>query len=340
MKLHRYLPYKIPKKCLFSMAPEQSHYWSLKALDTAYRLGVTGRSEPLPGRRFSLAGLQFENGIGLAAGLDKDGTHINSLGSLGFGSIEVGTVTPKPQPGNPSPRVFRLANKEAIINRMGFNNQGVEAMLPYLKSRSYTGILGVNVGKNKNTPMDKALDDYVYCMKKTFPFADYITANISSPNTQGLRDLQSETAFQGFLQGLVKAHEQLQRTYGQSKPLFIKLAPDLEVSAIECMAKALLSVDIGGVILTNTTLSRVGVQDHLYGHEQGGLSGAPLLTQSNQVLADFRTALGPSFPLIGVGGILSACDVAEKRKQGADAVQIYTGFIYKGWALIEQSVLF
>jgi len=336
MGIQHYIPYSWPRRVLFSLAPEASHYRSLQLVDQAYRLRMLGDPQPMPGRRLSFAGLNFENSVGLAAGLDKNATHIDSLGSLGFGSIEVGTVTPLPQPGNPAPRLFRLANKQAIINRMGFNNLGVEAMIPHLKKRQYSGILGVNIGKNKQTPANRAIDDYIYAMHKVFLYADYITANISSPNTQGLRDLQQEKNNSQFLEQLVSAHEHLQKKYAKHCPLFLKLAPDLTEAAITQLAHTILRVGINGVILTNTTIARDGVTDHLYGYETGGLSGAPLRQQSTQVLQSFRQLLGADYPIIGVGGIDSKLAADEKITAGANLVQIYTGFIYQGWDLIEQ----
>ncbi|MEC8009278.1 MAG: quinone-dependent dihydroorotate dehydrogenase [Pseudomonadota bacterium] len=338
LRIQRLIPYDWTKAILFRMSPETSHHYSLKWLKKAYRLKLTGPSEPLKGSSVTLAGLEFPNKVGLAAGLDKNATYIDPLGSLGFGFIEVGTVTPKPQPGNPQPRLFRLTNHNAIINRMGFNNDGLEPMLDHLKKRHFTGPLGVNIGKNKDTPAEEAINDYVIAMTAVFPYADYLTANISSPNTKGLRDLQEEKALSAFLAGLMDTYKALCAKYKKNPPLFLKVAPDLEEHQIDDISNLLLKHEVPGLIVSNTTLAREAVKTHIYGHEAGGLSGQPLKEHSTEVLRKFRAKLGADFPIIGVGGIFSAQDAQEKLDAGANLVQIYTGFIYKGPQLVKDIV--
>lgn len=335
LRLQRILPYDWAKTVLFQMEPETSHYYSMKWLTTAYRAGLTGPSEPLEGQAVTLAGLTFPNKVGLAAGLDKNGAYIDALGSLGFGFIEVGTVTPKPQPGNPQPRLFRLKSHKAIINRMGFNNDGIDAMVTHLQRRCFKGPVGVNIGKNKETSQKNAILDYVETMTRVFPLCDYLTVNISSPNTKGLRDLQDRNVLSDFLQELKRAYNQLTQQYEKKPPLFLKIAPDLDEIQIQDIAGLVQEFSIDGLVVSNTTIGRDGVQNHIYGHQAGGLSGLPLKDQSTAVLKSFRAALGRGFPIIGVGGIFSLGDARAKIDAGADLVQIYTGFIYEGPMLVE-----
>lgn len=334
LRLQNWLPYDLAKALLFSMSPETSHYYSMKWLTAAYRARLTGPAQPIDGKSLTIAGLHFPNKVGLAAGLDKNGHYIDALGSLGFGFIEVGTVTPKAQPGNPLPRLFRLKNHQAIINRMGFNNAGVEQMIDHLRRRSYTGPLGVNIGKNKNTPADQAINDYLSAMAQVFTSCDYLTANISSPNTKGLRDLQAREVLTGFLRELMDGYQRLVEIHQCRPPLFLKVAPDLNESQIEDIADLVSQYKVAGLIVSNTTLARAGVQHHIYEHQAGGLSGVPLFQHSTEVLRAFRKKLGPDMPIIGVGGISSLSDAQAKIQAGADLVQIYSGFIYEGPKLV------
>jgi len=281
-----------------------------------------------------LWGLRFPNPVGLAAGLDKNADYIDVLGNLGFGFIEVGTVTPLPQDGNSQPRLFRLADDLAIINRMGFNNKGVDHVVEQLKKRKWHGIAGVNIGKNRATPVEKAVDDYLVCLRKVYPVADYVVVNLSSPNTPGLRNLQFGEQLDALLAALKAAQAQLQADHKKRVPLLVKIAPDLTEDEVSAMAAAFQKHRIEGVIATNTTLDRPGVEDSLHGNEAGGLSGLPLRRRSTRVLKWLVQALGPDFPVIGVGGIMWTADANEKFKAGAKLVQIYTGFIYEGPALI------
>jgi dihydroorotate dehydrogenase len=277
--------------------------------------------------------------VGLAAGLDKNARCIDGLGALGFGFVEVGTVTPKPQPGNPKPRMFRLPEADALINRLGFNNDGLEAFIGNVKRSSFRAkgrLLGLNIGKNAATPIEKATCDYVVCLEGVYPHADYVTVNISSPNTQNLRSLQSDEALDNLLGTLARHRGQLAQQHGRRVPLFVKIAPDLDEKQVEVIAATLVRHGMDGVIATNTTIARDAVKGLRHAEEAGGLSGAPVREVSNRVVSQLRAALGPRFPIIGVGGILSAEDAVAKIKAGADVVQIYTGLIYRGPALVDQ----
>ena len=311
----------------------------LKAIETAYRLGLNpllaAKTPELKTRAF---GIEFPNPVGLAAGLDKNGEHIDALLSLGFGFIEIGTTTPRPQEGNEKPRMFRLSDKEAVINRLGFNNAGVDALVKNVEKASRKGILGINIGKNKDTPNDKAIDDYIYCLERVFAISDYVTVNISSPNTAGLRDLQTEEHFRRFIGELREVQEELSGVNGFKTPMLIKLAPDLTEAALDGMAEVLNAAQVDGVIATNTTIDRIGIKGHRYEYEVGGLSGKPLYAKSTAVLRRLRTRLNDNIPLIGVGGILSGADAAGKVAAGASLVQFYTGMIYRGPDLIEECV--
>lgn len=281
-------------------------------------------------------GLNFPNAVGLAAGLDKNADYLDALASLGFGFIEVGTVTPRPQPGNPKPRLFRIPAEQALINRMGFNNKGVDHLVRQVDRARYRGVLGINIGKNKDTPTDKAVDDYLECLRKAYPYAGYVTINISSPNTPGLRDLQKVSELSHLLASLLDKREQLAVQHGKRIPLVLKIAPDLDEHAMDDIAHCLLTHKIDGLIVGNTTLSRPGLEHYPEAREAGGLSGKPLMPLSTHVLRNMQARLKGEVPLIGVGGILTAEDAAEKFNAGASLVQIYSGFIYRGPALIRE----
>ena len=285
----------------------------------------------------TLAGLRFPNRIGLAAGLDKNGRCIDAFGALGFGSVEVGTVTPLAQPGNPKPRMFRLVGATALINRLGFNNDGLAAFIRNVRRARFRrsgGILGLNIGKNAATPIERAVDDYLIGLAGVYPHADYVAVNISSPNTSNLRDLQAEAALDALLGAIRRRSGELAAEHARAVPIFLKIAPDLDAGQVKSIAATLKKHAIDGVIATNTTLARDAVAHLPHGNETGGLSGAPLLAASNRVVSGLRKALGPAFPIIGVGGVTSPGDAIAKREAGADIVQIYTGFIYKGPGLV------
>ena len=311
----------------------------LKAIETAYRLGLNPLlATKTPELKTKAFGIEFPNPVGLAAGLDKNGEHIDALLSLGFGFIEIGTTTPRPQEGNEKPRMFRLPDKEAVINRLGFNNAGVDALVKNVEKAARKGILGINIGKNKDTPNDKAIEDYIYCLERVYTLSDYVTVNISSPNTAGLRDLQTEEYFRRFIGELREVQEELAGVNGFKTPMLIKLAPDLTEAALDGMAEVLNAAQVDGVIATNTTIDRSEIKGNRYEYEVGGLSGKPLYTKSTAVLRRLRTRLNDNIPLIGVGGILSGADAAGKVAAGATLVQFYTGLIYRGPELIEESV--
>ena len=331
--------YSLLRPLLFKLAPETSHHVTLDALQTAYRLGllplIAKRPEPDPR---TVMGLTFPNPVGLAAGLDKNGAYIDALAALGFGSIEIGTVTPRPQPGNPQPRLFRLPEAEAIINRMGFNNIGVDALLENVKRSHYNGILGINLGKNFDTPMERAADDYLIGLRKVYNHASYVAINISSPNTKNLRQLQGGDELDALLSQLKAEQEKLAQQHGKYVPLALKIAPDLDSEQIKQIATLLMHHRIDGVIATNTTLSREGVQ-HLPLHtEAGGLSGAPVRDKSTAVIRQLAAELKGTLPIIGVGGILKGADAVEKMQAGASLVQVYSGLIYRGGALVKECV--
>jgi dihydroorotate dehydrogenase len=287
-----------------------------------------------------LAGLRFPNRVGLAAGLDKNARCIDGLGAMGFGFVEVGTVTPKPQPGNPKPRMFRLPQANALINRLGFNNDGLDAFLANVKRSSFRSrgrILGLNIGKNAATPIEDATRDYLTGLEGVYPHADYVTVNISSPNTKNLRALQSDEALDALLGAIARRRETLAQAHGRRVPVFVKIAPDLDEAQVDVIAATLRRHGMDGVVATNTTISREAVKGLPHAEETGGLSGAPVLAASNRVITQLRAALGTDFPIIGVGGILSADDAVSKIRAGADVVQIYTGLIYKGPALVSEA---
>ena len=323
--------YALARPLLFSLDPETAHHVALK-------LSRFGLRASIPDRPVTAMGIRFPNPVGLAAGLDKDAAHIDGLARLGFGFIEVGTVTPLPQPGNPRPRIFRIVEKDALINRFGFNNVGVDAFVANASRARWKGILGINIGKNAVTPPDRAADDYAYCLEKVYGHASYVTVNISSPNTKGLRDLQQERQLEQLLARLASVRERLARAHGKRVPLALKVAPDLQASEIETIAAAVLRHGIDALIATNTSTSREGVAASPHATEAGGLSGAPILGKSTAVLASFRERLAGKVVLIGAGGIASAGDARRKVDAGAALVQLYTGLIYRGPALVRECV--
>jgi dihydroorotate dehydrogenase len=331
--------YGAARPFLFALDPERAHALGLKAIEAAYRTGINPlfalKPKPMPATVF---GLRFDNPVGLAAGMDKNGAHIDALASLGFGFIEIGTTTPRPQPGNARPRMFRLPEHEAVINRLGFNNDGVSALVRNVERARYRGVLGINIGKNKDTPNERALDDYLQCLERVYPVASYVVVNISSPNTAGLRELQEEQALRRLVSGLREAQERLGAKHGKRVPMLVKIAPDLTDADIEACARVLSELQVDGVIATNTTVERLVIEKHPLAHEVGGLSGRPLYGRSTHVLRRMRTLLPESIPMIGVGGILSGADAAGKVTAGASLVQIYSGLVYRGPSLIGECV--
>ena len=332
------LPYSLARSFLFGLDPEHAHELTLGALARLQNTPLQCLwASPRVHDPVNVAGLRFPNRIGLAAGLDKNGRSIDGLAAMGFGFIEVGTVTPLAQPGNPKPRMFRLPEAKALINRLGFNNDGLAAFVSNVKRarfRAQGGILGLNIGKNAATPIERAVDDYLLCLDGVYPHADYVSVNISSPNTQGLRDLQSDAALDALLGAVQARKAALAAQHGRLVPVFVKIAPDLDAQQVDTIAATLRRHAIDGVIATNTTIARDAVAGLAHASEAGGLSGAPVFEASNRVIAQLRAALGKDFPIIGVGGVMSAADAVAKVAAGADLVQIYTGFIYQGPALI------
>ena len=332
--------YALSRPFLFAFDAERAHGLGLASLEAAYRSGlnplIAKPPKPLPTKAF---GLTFPNPVGLAAGLDKNGAHIDALLALGFGFVEVGTVTPRAQPGNPKPRMFRLPEQEAVINRLGFNNEGVDALVRNVeRARRIGGLLGINIGKNKDTPNESAEDDYLHCLRKVYPLADYVTVNISSPNTAGLRELQEEQALRRLVSLLRDEQEKLAGQHGKRVPMLVKIAPDLSENDIDAAGRVLGDLSVDGVIASNTTIARDGVEGARFADEVGGLSGAPLLSRSTAVLRMLRTRLPESIPLVGVGGILHGADAATKQAAGALLVQVYTGLVYRGPALVGECV--
>ena len=323
--------YALARPFLFSLDPETAHHLALSLARFSVRASI-------PDRPVTAMGIRFPNPVGLAAGLDKDAAHIDSLARLGFGFIEVGTVTPLPQAGNPRPRIFRIVEKNSLINRFGFNNVGVDAFVANASRARWQGILGINIGKNAATPPDRAADDYAFCLEKVYGHASYVTVNISSPNTKGLRDLQQERQLEQLLARLAGVRERLARVHGKRVPLALKVAPDLQEREIETISAAVLRHRIDGLIATNTSTSRQGVEESPQASEAGGLSGAPILGKSTAVLASFRDRLAGKVALIGAGGILSGDDARRKTDAGAALVQLYTGLIYRGPALVRECV--
>ena len=334
------LLYALSRPLLFSLNAETAHNLTLPALCNAAALGLTGLvRKPEPDPR-TVMGLDFPNPVGLAAGLDKDGRYIDGLAALGFGSIEIGTVTPKAQPGNPKPRMFRLPSKRAIINRMGFNNGGVEAFIANVQRSKYyqnkDGILGLNIGKNAATPIERAVDDYLHCLEKVYPYASYVTVNISSPNTKNLRQLQGASELDALLSQLKASQLTLADQHKRYVPLALKISPDVDAEQIKNIADALLRHKIDAVIATNTTINHRTVDRVKHGTEVGGVSGEPVYELSNIVIRALKRELGDEIPIIGVGGIMRGKDAATKMKLGAQLVQVYTGLIYAGPALVRE----
>ena len=333
------MPYALVRPLLFALDGETSHNLSLRSLGVAHELGLTRLlRRKLAAAPKTFIGLHFPNPVGLAAGLDKNGEYIDALASFGFGFIEIGTVTPRPQPGNPKPRLFRVPEARALINRMGFNNCGVEQLVRNVERARYQGILGINIGKNFDTPIERAAEDYLACLTAVFPHASYVTVNISSPNTKNLRDLQSADALDDLLGQLKAQRDRLASQHHRRVPLLLKIAPDLTGDEITAIGALLLKHGIDGVIATNTTLARDAVADLPGGSETGGLSGAPLRDRSNEVIRQLFQALHGRIPIIGVGGILNAEDARQKIDAGANLVQVYSGLIYRGPKLIPELV--
>ncbi len=336
------LPYPLARAFLFGLDPEVAHELTLGAIarlqnSPAQSLWRQARiDDPV-----MLAGLRFPNRVGLAAGLDKNGRCIDGLGAMGFGFVEVGTVTPLAQPGNPKPRMFRLPQAQALINRLGFNNDGLDAFLANVKRatrfRRAGGMLGLNIGKNATTPIERAADDYLACLDGVYAHADYVTVNISSPNTKNLRELQGDEALDALLSVLHKRRLKLAKAHGRSVPLFVKIAPDLEESQVQLIAQTVRKHHIDGVVATNTTIARNAVKGLAHADEQGGLSGRPVFDASNRVIGQLRKALGKGVPIIGVGGVMSGADAKAKIDAGADLVQIYTGLIYRGPGIVSEA---
>ena len=338
------IPYALTRPFLFGLDPEAAHELTL---DSLARLQNTPAqclwSQARVADPVTVAGLRFPNRVGLAAGLDKNGRCIDGLGAMGFGFIEVGTVTPLAQPGNPKPRMFRLPERQALINRLGFNNEGLDSFLANVqRARSFRaagGLLGLNIGKNAATPIERAVDDYLIGLEGVYAFADYVTVNISSPNTKNLRALQSDEALDGLLSALVSRKAALATRHGKTVPMFLKIAPDLDERQVRVIAHTVRQHGVDGIVATNTTLARDAVQGLAHADEAGGLSGSPVLKASNEVIRALRSELGAGFPLIGVGGVLSGEDARSKLAAGADLVQIYTGLIYRGPALVREAAL-
>ncbi len=331
--------YEMARPLLFLLDAEAAHGLTLPSFRLAQRLGISGLpGRALPGTRVKAMGLEFANPVGLAAGFDKNAEYVDLFAAFGFGFLEVGTVTPRPQPGNPRPRLFRVAEAQAIINRMGFNNCGVEQLVRNVRAARFDGILGVNIGKNFDTPIARAADDYLACMQAVYPVASYITVNISSPNTKDLRQLQGGGELEGLLAAIDKEGRALARKHRRRVPVAVKIAPDLDDATIDAIAERLAAHDVDAVIATNTTVSRADVTGLRHANETGGLSGAPLRARSTAVVGKLAAALKGALPIIGVGGILSGADARAKVDAGASLVQLYTGLVYRGPALVREAV--
>jgi len=331
--------YGLARPLLFCLDAERAHGLGLSGLEAAYRTGLNPlmalKPAPLKTKAF---GIEFPNPVGCAAGLDKNGAHIDALMALGFGFVEIGTTTPRPQEGNPKPRMFRLPDKRAVINRLGFNNAGVDVLVCNVEKAKRNGILGINIGKNKDTPNESAVDDYIHCLERVYALADYVTVNISSPNTSGLRDLQQEETLRRFIGELREVQEDLAGLHGHRTPMLIKIAPDLSDAELDGVSSVFNAARVDGVIIGNTTIDRLDIEGHPLAGEAGGLSGQPLYGKSTSVLRKLRVRLDNSIPLIGVGGILSGADAVGKITAGAQLVQFYTGMIYRGPELIGECV--
>ena len=329
------MSHQLIRSLLFKFDAEFSHDLTLKALSLSNKMGLLSfLKAPHPSRLRTVMGIPFLNPVGLAAGLDKNASHIDALGKLGFGFIEVGTITPRPQPGNPRPRLFRLPEVQGIINRFGFNNIGVDAAVENIRLSKYKGVLGINIGKNFDTPIERAAEDYILCMKKIYQYANYIAVNISSPNTKNLRDLQETKALNILLGQLKQEQTRLNDYYGRYVPIALKISPDLTPKHLDAISKSIIKNRIDGVIATNTTVNRDSVSDLSNGKEAGGMSGKPLFNMSNSIIRELYLRLQGEVPIIGVGGISSGEDAAEKINAGAELVQMYSGLIYQGRKLI------
>lgn len=336
------LPYGLVRQVLFQFNAETAHDLSLRGLNFLHRFNllpfVFGKPAKASKPPVNVMGINFPNRVGLAAGLDKDGEYFEALSECGFGFVEIGTVTPLPQPGNDKPRLFRLTDAQAIINRMGFNNQGVDHLVENVKDSGFKGVLGINIGKNKNTPEDEAINDYIICLEKVYEHADYVTINISSPNTPGLRDLQFGETLDNLLRDLKFKQKELTRQFDKYVPLVVKIAPDIDDDGLKGLSKTFIKHSIDGVIVSNTTLSRQGVEGLKHADESGGLSGVPLKDRADHVLQVMAVHLNGDIPIIAVGGISSPDNAEKKIQLGASLVQIYTGFIYQGPALVHACV--
>ena len=330
--------YPLIRSALFSLDPEDAHGLTLSSLDVAHGLGLLKLLPRTQGKPVRVMGIDFPNAVGLAAGLDKDGAHIKALADLGWGFLEIGTVTLRPQQGNPKPRLFRLPAAQAIINRMGFNNLGVDNLVRNVEASGFKGVLGINIGKNKDTPNEHAVDDYLACLDKVYAHASYVAVNISSPNTQNLRDLQKDEALDALLSAIKLRQSELAQQHGKYVPIALKIAPDLDDAQIAAIAALLMMHRIDGVIATNTTLAREAVAGLQNADEAGGLSGAPVRAASTRVVSALARHLKNEVPIIGVGGILSGDDAQEKIDAGASLVQLYSGLIYRGPALVNACV--
>ena len=331
--------YSLVRPLLFALEPETAHRVTLQTLKSLDGLGLVPSPGPFPAScARSVMGIEFPNPVGLAAGLDKNGECIDALAALGFGFIEIGTVTPRPQPGNPRPRMFRLPAARAVINRLGFNNDGVDRLVENVRRARYRGVLGINIGKNADTAIDRAADDYLACLRKVYPLASYVTVNISSPNTRDLRQLQQSRELDGLLGALKTEQARLADSHGRRVPLAVKISPDLDGAQVTAIAGLLERHRVEAVIATNTTVARDGVAGLKHADETGGLSGAPLASRSTRVVQELSNALRGSIPVIAVGGILGGADVREKIAAGASLVQLYTGLVYRGPALVRECV--
>ena len=335
------VPYALARPFLFGLDAETAHELTLASLARIQHTPLVFTiAQPRVSDPVTVAGLRFPNRLGLAAGLDKNGRCIDGFGAMGFGFIEVGTVTPKPQPGNPKPRIFRLPEANALINRLGFNNEGLAAFIANVKRarfRERGGILGLNIGKNAATPIERAVDDYLTCLDGVYPHADYVTVNISSPNTKNLRALQSDAALDGLLGAIRERDAVLAQEHGRRVPIFVKIAPDLDEAQVDAIAASVVKSGMAGIVATNTTIARDAVKHLAHGEEIGGLSGAPVFEASNRVIRQLRARVPRRMPIIGVGGVMSGANAVAKIAAGADLVQIYTGFIYRGPALVGEA---
>jgi dihydroorotate dehydrogenase len=328
--------YDLARRALFTTDPETAHELTMEGLRLGHSLGATRLLCRMRHAPVRCMGLEFPNPVGVAPGLDKNGDYFEALGGLGFGFVEIGTVTPRPQPGNPKPRVFRLESAQAMINRLGFNNKGVDHLVRRVRNHRFRGVLGINIGKNFDTPIENAADDYLHCLEKVYPYADYVTVNISSPNTKNLRDLQGETELDGLLGRISQCRTRLADELGRCVPLAVKVAPDLEDESIPLIADIISHHRMDAVIATNTTIGREGVEGMKHADEAGGLSGAPLKPKADRTLAAMREALPGEIALIGVGGITCGQDAVDKLDLGADLVQFYTGMVYRGPDLLAE----